>query len=76
MLGFEWKIGKFENVWIFKHYKILIMVSKKERNGLKETENKKNAEIAWIAYDRNVSYYKKINSFVQISQTFGQPQPN
>ena len=52
------------------------MVSKKERNGLKETENKENAEIAWIAYDRNVSYYKKINSFVQISQTFGQPQPN
>ena len=52
------------------------MVSKKGRNGLKETENKKNEEIAWIAYDRNVSYYKKINSFVQISQTFGQPQPN
>ena len=32
ILCFEWKIGKFENVWIqiFKH-KILIMVSKKEK---------------------------------------------
>ena len=32
MLCFEWKIGKFGNVRIFIHYKILIMASKKERN--------------------------------------------
>ena len=40
MLCFEWKIGKFDNVRIFKH-KILIMASKKKRNhyDLKETEN-------------------------------------
>ena len=37
---FEWKIDKFEKVRIFKHYKMLIMVSKKERNhyDLKEIE--------------------------------------
>ena len=37
----EWKIGKFENVQIFTHYKILIMASKKERNhyDLKEIES-------------------------------------
>ena len=41
MLCFERKIGKFENVRIFKHYKILIMASKKERNhyDLKEIEH-------------------------------------
>ena len=32
ILYFKWKIGKFENVRIFKHYKILIVSSKKERN--------------------------------------------
>ena len=41
ILYFEWKSGKFENVRIFKLYKIMIMVSKKEINyyDLKEIEN-------------------------------------
>ena len=41
ILCFEWKIGKFEYARIFKHYKILIMASKKERKhyDLKEIEN-------------------------------------
>ena len=41
ILRFEWKIGKFENVRTSKHYRILIMASKKERNDfdLKEIEN-------------------------------------
>ena len=45
ILCFEWKIGKFENVRMFKHYKILIMLRKKERNhcDLKEMENIKHA---------------------------------
>ena len=47
ILGFEWKIGKFENVQNFKH-ETLIMASKKERNhyDLKEFENRSNAKIA------------------------------
>ena len=46
ILRLEWKIGKFENVRIFKHYLILIMSSKKERIqfDLKETENIKSAK--------------------------------
>ena len=41
ILCFEWKIGKFENVQIFKHYRILIMACKKDRNHfhLKRIEN-------------------------------------
>ena len=48
---YQWKIGKFENVWIFKHYRKLIIEGKKERNhyDLKDTENTKNPKIAWIA---------------------------
>ena len=40
ILYFEWKIVKFQNVWIFQHYKIRIMASKKEGNhyALKEIE--------------------------------------
>ena len=55
VLCFEWKIGKFENVRIFKH-KILIMSSKKERNhyDLKEIKNTKNAKIVLIAWCYNV----------------------
>ena len=51
----EWKIGKPENVRIFKH-KILIISSKKERNhyDLKEMENIKNAKIVSIAWHHNV----------------------
>ena len=47
---------KFENVRIFKHYKILIMSSKKERNhyDLKEMENIKNAKIVSTAWHHNV----------------------
>ena len=43
MLCFEWEIGKFENVLIFKH---LIMSSKRERNqyDLKEMENIKKMQ--------------------------------
>ena len=46
MLCFEWKIGKFENVRIFKQYKILMMSTKKERNhyDLKEMENIKKCK--------------------------------
>ena len=41
ILCFEWKIGIFEIVRIFTHYKILAIGSKKERNhdNLKESEN-------------------------------------
>ena len=48
---FEYKIDKFENVRIFKRYKMLIMSSQKERNhhDLKEMENIKNAKIVSIA---------------------------
>ena len=55
VLCFEWKIGKFENVRIFKH-KILIMSSKKERNhyDLKEIKNTENAKIVLIARRYNV----------------------
>ena len=45
MLCFEWKIGKFENVRIFKHYDhVLIKASKKKRNhcDLKEIEREKS----------------------------------
>ena len=46
ILDFERKIGKFENVRIFKQ-KIMIMASKKERNhyGLKKIENRRNLKI-------------------------------
>ena len=46
ILRLELKIGKFENVRIFKHYLILIMSSKKERIqfDLKETENNKKCK--------------------------------
>ena len=46
MLCFEWEIGKLENVRIFKHYKILIMSSKKEGNyyALKEIEKIKKCK--------------------------------
>ena len=46
ILRLEWKIGKFENVRIFKHYLILIMSSKKERIqfDVKETENIKSVK--------------------------------
>ena len=45
---YQWKIGKFENVWIFKHYRKLIIEGKKERNhyDLKDIENTKNPKIA------------------------------
>ena len=48
---YQWKIGKFESVWIFEHYRILIIEGKKDRNhyDLKDIENTKNAKIAWIA---------------------------
>ena len=48
ILCLEWKIGKFENVRIFKHYRMLIIEGKKERNhyDLKEIENIKIARIA------------------------------
>ena len=48
ILCLEWKIGKFENVRIFKHYRMLIIEGKKERNhyNLKEIENIKIARIA------------------------------
>ena len=51
ILRFEYKIDKLENVRIFKHYKMLIMSSQKERNhhDLKEMENIKNAKIVSIA---------------------------
>ena len=40
ILRFEWKIGKFEYTQTFKHYKILIMASKKERkHDLKDIKN-------------------------------------
>ena len=45
MLCFEWKIGKFENIRIFKHYDhVLIKASKKKRNhcDLKEIEREKS----------------------------------
>ena len=44
------------NVQIFKHYKILIVSSKKERNhfDLKEMKNMKNAKIVSIAWHLNV----------------------
>ena len=47
MLCFEWKMNKFENVRIFKHFKILIMSSKKEENyyDLKEMDNAKSTKI-------------------------------
>ena len=47
MPSFEWKVGKFENVWIFKH-KILIMATKKKRNhyDLNEIDNIENAKVA------------------------------
>ena len=47
ILGFKWKICKFENFRIFNH-KIMVMANKKERNhyDLKEIENKQNAKIA------------------------------
>ena len=50
ILCFERKIAKFENVRIFKYYKILIKSSKKERNyyDLKEMENIKNSKIVSI----------------------------
>ena len=43
VLCFEWKIAKFENVGISKHYKILIMASEKEKNhyDLTEIENRR-----------------------------------
>ena len=46
ILRLELKIGKFENVRIFKHYLILIMSSKKERIqfDVKETENIKSVK--------------------------------
>ena len=52
ILCFEWKIAKFENVRIFKYYKILIKSSKKERNhcDLKEMENIKNSKIVSIPW--------------------------
>ena len=51
LLCSEWKIGKFKNVRIFKHYKTLIMSSKKERNhyDLKEIEKIKNVKIVSVA---------------------------
>ena len=56
ILCFEWKSGKFENVRIFKHYKILIVSSKKEGNhyDLNEMENMKNAKIVWIVWRHNI----------------------
>ena len=56
ILCFEWRIGKSGNVRIFKHYKILTMLSKKERNlyDLKEMENIKNAEKSVCAINQRV----------------------
>ena len=49
-------MGKLKNVRIFKHYKILTMSSKKERNhyDLKEMENSKNSKIVSVAWHHNV----------------------
>ena len=56
ILRFEYKIDKFENVRIFKRYKMLIMSSQKERNhhDLKEMENIKYAKIVSIAWHHKV----------------------
>ena len=64
MLCFEWKIAKFENVRIFKYYKILIKSSKKERNhyDLKEMENIKNSKIVSIPWHHNVLTEKFSNT--------------
>ena len=82
LLCFNWKIGKFENAQIFKHYKILAMSSKKERNHyyLKEMENIKNAKMVWIAWRHNVliemfSKHQK-NQLFCTKKSFFWPAPN
>ena len=56
ILCFEWRIVKSGNVRIFKHYKILAMLSKEERNryDLKGMENIKNAEQSVCAINQRV----------------------